>query len=540
MKKKKPVPQKSQETEEPVVKLKPIFGIKPGIYLSVIYGCIIVLILFFLFFFPGIKNNGTYVTFTSAPAGASVYVDGIRKGSSPCTVFVEKGNRNIEFVRPFFASAIETVQIPGRIVFSLFFPVKKTIHVQLSLADSRGFLASAFKDASSWALTGDAHASYRIPLCMSTAVEALYTCKNPVDQKELYVFLYNLLKNINSETMLRDYTKAMSLYAAKGSIISQQSMLDSVLNFIQLKAKYKNLPYLILQSLPRTAAESLQRSSWYIDAAAETRAALGRIQPNSSGHNGSVKIADMEFMLIPGGTFLMGNASGLKDAFPYSETAADMYMARTEVTNAQYARFITENPLWKKSNRASLIEKGLATADYLNEWEADTFPEGRGQYPVTHVSYFAAQAFCSWIGRQLPSGMTEFVARLPREHEWEWAARGGTSSIETSGNFLGTDGAKLKPVASSGANGYGLYDLAGNLWEWCENWYFPCDFFLAPSYKNNEREPTDIDAFEGVEKAVRGGSWANRIQELDLASRASQPPSWCTPFLGFRPVLVQR
>ena len=73
----------------------------------------------------------------------------------------------------------------------------------------------------------------------------------------------------------------------------------------------------------------------------------------------------------------------------------------------------------------------------------------------------------------------------------------------------------------------------GNLWEWCENWYFPSDSvngsFGLPGI-----------SYDGVEKAVRGGSWANPESEIKISTRGSQNPSWCTPFLGFRPVLVKK
>ena len=81
-----------------------------------------------------------------------------------------------------------------------------------------------------------------------------------------------------------------------------------------------------------------------------------------------------------------------------------------------------------------------------------------------------------------------------------------------------------------------LFDLKGNLWEWCDNWYAPAAP-LVTSRNSSYNEPY-YGNYDAVEKTVRGGSWAN--DSISISTRGSQPPSWCTEFLGFRPVLVRK
>ena len=85
-----------EDIEKAIVKLKPVFGLKPGIYLTVIYGFIVLLGLFLLLIYPGIKNNGMMIHVDTSPGGAVVYVDNIYKGTAPTSFFVEKGNREID------------------------------------------------------------------------------------------------------------------------------------------------------------------------------------------------------------------------------------------------------------------------------------------------------------------------------------------------------------------------------------------------------------------------------------------------------------
>jgi len=270
---------------------------------------------------------------------------------------------------------------------------------------------------------------------------------------------------------------------------------------------------------------------------------------------------------IPGGTFWMGShdAQGRADEFPIHQvTVSGFWMDETEVTNQQFEAFVkatgyittAEKAIdWEEMKKqvpigtpkpadsllapSSLIfvptNGPVDLNDYSQWWQfkrgADwRHPDGpqssiigKENHPVVHISWDDANAYAKWAGK-----------RLPTEAEWEWAARGGiqnaiypwgnesvnkapfkTNSFQ--GDFpyndLALDGYKstTSPVKSFPANGFGLFDLAGNVWEWCADWYH-ADYYSQLKKINavNPKGPKnsfDPDEPEVPKRVVRGGSF---------------------------------
>lgn len=273
---------------------------------------------------------------------------------------------------------------------------------------------------------------------------------------------------------------------------------------------------------------------------------------------------------IPGGEFSMGTAAptgldnnsvGMKateDSRPVHRVYVDgFWMDYTEVTNVQFARFVEatgyvtvaeKSPSAEEFPNAStnmLVpgsvvfmppDKPVPLTDALQwwawvkgaDWRHPEGPEssikGREKHPVIHIAYTDAEAYAKWAGK-----------RLPTEAEWEFAARGGltgkvypwgddfmangkpmTNSFQ--GSFpdknSGTDGyVSTSPVAQFPANGYGLYDVAGNVWEWVSDWYRP-DYYSVLAAKNeiarNPQGPEssfDPDEPGSLKRVHRGGSF---------------------------------
>jgi formylglycine-generating enzyme len=257
---------------------------------------------------------------------------------------------------------------------------------------------------------------------------------------------------------------------------------------------------------------------------------------------------------IPGGEFYMG-IEDFPDANPVHMVYVDgFWMDKYEVTNEQYAAFVKatgyvtdaerrpaaeEAPQWRPDERKafSFVFKKLGSNDRVNLNQPDTWwdarigaswkrPEGpdstlfgRENHPVVHISHNDAVAFCKWAKK-----------RLPTEAEWEFAARGGLDRRPfTWGDELTPDGKWMAnvwqgdfprentkedgyegaaPVGSYPPNGYGLFDMAGNAWEWCADWY-RADYYLDSPDKNPQGPISGFDTREpGVPKrSQRGGSF---------------------------------
>jgi iron(II)-dependent oxidoreductase len=217
------------------------------------------------------------------------------------------------------------------------------------------------------------------------------------------------------------------------------------------------------------------------------------------------------------------------------------FMAETEVTNRQYQAFVDDVPEWKPSNRDALISTALVSDEYLATWSGDRFPAGSEGQPVTGVSWHAASAYCMWLQARLSAIRPGAIVRLPTEAEWEWAARGGMRgapypSGEKPGQsvFFATGISGPGRAGTSEPNGYGLRDMAGNVWEWCGDSYAPSAYLLS-SLDPAVNQKLAAALPETSEKVVRGGAWNNQKELLRVYTRGSQPADWCTEQLGFRP-----
>ncbi|MDE0482630.1 MAG: SUMF1/EgtB/PvdO family nonheme iron enzyme [Candidatus Poribacteria bacterium] len=259
--------------------------------------------------------------------------------------------------------------------------------------------------------------------------------------------------------------------------------------------------------------------------------------PNASG----------DMMLIPAGEFQMGSNNGKADNSerPLHNVYVDaFYMDKHLVTNAQYMEFVTANPQWHKSSKwyewgkkqKTSIAKRYHDGDYLKHWHENIYPDEKADHPVTWVSWYAAMAYARWIGK-----------RLPTEAEWEKAARGGLTEQEyPGGNSIDFSQANYNssvgdttPVGEYPANGYGLYDMAGNAWEWCLDTY-DADFYTHSPHRNpisgaNTDESVTNELTNNTSfRVLRGGSWLDSQQYVRSAFRYKINPTLTLARIGFR------
>ena len=181
-------------------------------------------------------------------------------------------------------------------------------------------------------------------------------------------------------------------------------------------------------------------------------------------------------VLIPGATYQMGTGAseipnlqkvfGIKraDLFAaevpqHTVTIDPFYLDRYEVTNVEFKKFIEKNLQWRRDRISSRYHNG----NYLKNWNGNDYPKEKARHPVINVSWYAAVAFCQSVGK-----------RLPTEAEWEYAARGGLTGKafpwgdepvdKKRANYYESNIGETTAVGSYPANGYGLFDMAGNVW----------------------------------------------------------------------------
>ncbi|GAA4363834.1 formylglycine-generating enzyme family protein [Paeniglutamicibacter cryotolerans] len=292
--------------------------------------------------------------------------------------------------------------------------------------------------------------------------------------------------------------------------------------------------------------------------------AVPPVLPGSGAHH--------EQVLIGPGSFLMGDAFNEGYAsdgeLPVHRVGLDAFsIDATAVTNTQFARFIdatgyrTEAQVYGSSAVFHLLVNAPARdvlgpvpgagwwitvrgADWAHPFGANSAAAELPDHPVVHVSHNDALAYCAWSGRLLPT-----------EAQWEYAARGGLESARyawgdellgpggehraniwqgtfptintTADGFLGT-----APVRSFAANGYGLYEMAGNVWEWCGDWFLPR--YYARSGPDNPPGPPF-----GTGRVMRGGSYLchdSYCNRYRVAARSSNTPDSSSGNCGFRTV----
>ncbi len=288
---------------------------------------------------------------------------------------------------------------------------------------------------------------------------------------------------------------------------------------------------------------------------------------------------------IQGGSFNIGSEGHYMEERPVTNvTVTDFCMDKYEVTNAEFARFVKDTgyvtvaerplsveefpnlsegqrspgslvfiaPKEKKQIREGSWWHWVLGANWQHPTGLDTNLENKENYPVVHIAYEDALAYSKWVGKSLPT-----------EAQWEFAARGGLkNTIFSWGNKYSAKKANtwqglfpfqnteqdgyigMAPVGSFPANGYGLYDITGNVWEWTQDWYR-----IGHQGKEDQVDPTISNPEESFDPrepgaakhVIKGGSYLcapNYCSRYRPAAREAQSPDTGTSHIGFRLVKI--
>ncbi len=224
-----------------------------------------------------------------------------------------------------------------------------------------------------------------------------------------------------------------------------------------------------------------------------------------------------EMITVEGGTFTMGDTEmeGEANEQPSHQITLKTYkIAKTETTVAQWKVFCN------------------ATGRSMPEAPSWGWIDS---HPIVNVNYGDAVAYCDWLAEKMDADY-----RLPTEAEWEYAARGGKQSagykysggrsLDNAGWYNANSNEQTHPVAQKKANELGIYDMSGNVWEWCKDWY--------GSY-SNAAQTNPKGATSGANRVLRGGSWNSSASHCRVAYRDNGDPSSRSYYDGFRVVLSQ-
>ena len=256
---------------------------------------------------------------------------------------------------------------------------------------------------------------------------------------------------------------------------------------------------------------------------------------------------EIQTVFIPAGTFIMGSPINEidreKDEIQHQVTLSSFIMSKYAITNEQFAAFLNAkcidcNGINGTYNNQILIDCSISLYNWgLRCWGSKWIPVGGYEnYPVINVSWYGACEFAKFVG-----------GALPTEAQWEYACRAGTSTPFNTGKFLSflqanydwkypynrgknkltTGIMNTESVGSYKANAFGLYNMHGNVWEWCFDWYgiFP-----------TSEQTNPLGAVSGSHRVIRGGGWNSKALECRSAFRSYYSPSSNHISIGFRVV----
>ena len=458
------------------VKIKPLFGMKPGLWLTIAYSVAILLLIFLVTLLPDIINGHKRVTFTSDAGTAAVYLDGVYQGGTPFTRSVRSGTYQVSYRIDGCEIDSFTIKVGHPVFLNWLFPRTQKV-------SSSALLTDAAYEAMTKDLLEDLNA-------YSAVLEYDDTHRYPQ-------FISRYFRSINASGIRpdNDVTIAASVFATTDAMQEDFKEAAAVIG-VDL------LPIFSLLDGKSTIGSA--------DSVAPTVGATSTSLATQWFTLDSYKVAAADF----------SNGKAVTASYPDviqagKDVHTDAFNISTYcITEAQYSAFMACNPEWAKSNKDSLVAQGLADEYYL---EGVDFSSATVNRPVHNISWYAARAFCSWL-----SDVTGKTVSLPSENQWIAA-----SLTDTEGGYQKS----LMPSAAEGSPAA----MLGGLWELTSTKFIP----LARISADVQIEGVDslLDRYGiATDMVVKGGSYVNDPSEVDRYTVGITTREFCSSYMGFRVV----
>jgi len=475
----KPASTHKQNEIDDSVKLKPLLGMRPGVWLTVLYSFILLVILFFLLVFPGLTRGGAVLSVKTEPMGAAVRINGVYMGTSADRIFLRSGTYTVEAVLPGFEKTGVVREIPRRVFGSLFFPLREKIELTLTASNPAAAFAQEAGDFAAWSFGPEPTAAWQIPLSLS---EGAYRA-GPSGDPAMREILQAASRFTVTRAGLRDLVRAKILTDNYG-LSPSASLTRSISDILLFLSENPGSAELLAGLLPQEPASLLNASDWHKNKQPSFTVQSLAASVTTAAFPAQIELAGLRFRAIPAAD----TSSAIPSAFRFLHDASigNFMVCETPVPRSLFESFINENPQWKEGQTDYY-------PDQISVYPTDTF----SREIITGVNWYAAQAFCEWLTGRLPASTAGMQVRLPTEAEWEFAA------------------------------GSGIRDMGEGGWEWCADPFAPLQFIAA--------SPDAIQAVGSPERSLRG-----KISSSVEWQRASLPPEFSSPFVSFRPVIAQR
>jgi hypothetical protein len=351
-----------QTDNEDRVKLSPIMGIRPGVYLTVLYSIILLFILFFLLFLPGLTKPGAVLIVKSEPAGAAIRVNGIYMGTSHSKIPMPKGTYIIEAVMPGFEPQSAVHNIPGRVFGARFFPLRYNVEYVLKTDDPAAAFALAAADYAAWSFGGEPTATWQVPLSLSEGAYRAGAGNGPETEE----ILLAASRFASTRAALRDLIRAKTLVDNGGNSPSPVALAGSVYDILVFLSENPGSAQWLAELLPPESASVVKESDWY--KAVLTTNTDDRPSTSPIIARGRLRLDGLSFASLPDGYLISENMRVIDlKGFMISETTV----------------------------------------------------------PGSDISWYEAEAYCQKLTNQLPPSMAGMEVRLPTELELEYAVKCG-------------------------------------------------------------------------------------------------------------------